>query len=257
MTLDPWRPSWAWTIRNPPPLPGDVETIRLAAKLFQAESAYSKAETLLLEALALAEETPRALQLAGIDRSGPSAEEALEPLQLAIGRGQSVELRYHSLSGGKRQWRRVDPWQLFQRSEAWYLVGYCHRNREPRMFRLDRVGGVRGRQERFAVPRDFDLERFLEDSWGLVVGQESWNIELRFDPSLAPLLLNARHHRGEKVKKLADGSIDYRVKLSSLDEIAAWIVAFGGKCRVVAPPELKEKVEEMARGVLGPPTPPD
>ncbi len=99
-------------------------------------------EAKLDAATALAEETPRALQLAGIDRSGPSAEEALEPLRLAIGRGQSVDLRYHSLSGGKRQWRRVDPWRLFQRSEAWYLVGHCHRNREPRMFRLDRVGAL-------------------------------------------------------------------------------------------------------------------
>ena len=56
MTLDPWRPSWAWAIREAPPLPEDVEVIRSAAKLFHAESDYGKAETLLLEALALAEE---------------------------------------------------------------------------------------------------------------------------------------------------------------------------------------------------------
>lgn len=56
MTTDSWRPSWAWAIRKPPPLPEDVQTIRSAAGLFQCESDYSKAETLFLEALALAEE---------------------------------------------------------------------------------------------------------------------------------------------------------------------------------------------------------
>ncbi len=192
-------------------------------------------------AIAMAEESPQALQLASVDRSGPQAQDALEPLRLAIQKRQSVEIQYHSLSGSKKRWRGLDPWQVFQRSEAWYLVGHCHENAEPRTFRLDRIGGVRGLDKTYEIPDDFDLESHLQDSWKLIKGEGSYDVVLHFDPSLAPLILNARHHPGEETKELPNGTIEYRIQLSSLEEISRWIVGFGGKCRVVGPGELKER----------------
>ena len=162
-------------------------------------------------AVALAEETPRALQLAAIDHSGPKAEAVLEPLRLAVSKRQSVSMRYDSLSGGEHKWRRVDPWQVFQRSEAWYLVGHCHTNGEPRIFRLDRISELEGSKETFEIPADFDLDAFLEDSWKIIKGDGHYKVHLRFDASLAPLVTNARHHPGERVTRQADGTVDYQV----------------------------------------------
>ena len=198
-------------------------------------------------AIAMAEESPQALQLASVDRSGPQAKDALEPLRLAIQKRQSVEIQYHSLSGSKKRWRGIDPWQVFQRSEAWYLVGHCHENSEPRTFRLDRIGGVRGLDKTYEIPGDFDLESHLQDSWKLIKGEGSYDVVLHFDPSLAPLILNARHHSGESTTELPDGTIEYRVQLSSLEEISRWIVGFGGKCRVVGPKELRERSSQIVR----------
>ncbi|MGB5574388.1 MAG: WYL domain-containing protein, partial [Thermoanaerobaculia bacterium] len=161
-------------------------------------------------AIAMAEESPQALQLAAIDRSGPQAKDALEPLRLAIQKRQSVQIQYHSLSGSKKRWRGLDPWQVFQRSEAWYLVGHCHENSEPRTFRLDRIGGVRGLDKTYEIPDDFRLESHLQDSWKLIKGEGSYDVVLHFDPSLAPLILNARHHPGEEATELPDGTIEYR-----------------------------------------------
>ena len=110
---------------------------------------------------------------------------------------------------GQKRWRGLDPWQLFQRADAWYLVGRCHLHDEPRIFRLDRISKLRGLSSRFTPPADFDLDRFLEDSWSIYAtnGQKQ-EIVLRFHKSLAPLFLNAQHHPGEKVKRMRDGSID-------------------------------------------------
>ena len=63
---------------------------------------------------------------------------------------------------------------------------------------------------------------------------------------LAPLILNAKHHPGEEVTKRRDGSVDYEVELSSLEEIAKWVVGFGGKVRVVAPSIFAEIVAGLA-----------
>ena len=204
-------------------------------------------------AISMAEESPRALQLASIDRSGPKAKKALEPLRLAIQKRQAAEILYQSLSGGKKRWRGIDPWQVFQRSDAWYLVGHCHENSEPRTFRLDRIAKVRGLDQKFKIPEDFDLERHLQDSWKLIKGDGHYDVVLHFDPSLAPLILNARHHPDEEAKELPNGTIEYRVQLSSLEEISRWIVGFGGKCRVIDPDNLSKKVTQLARAVLAPP----
>ena len=196
------------------------------------------------------EESPLALQLATIDRSGPNAQEVLEPIRVAIGGKQTIEIHYHSLSGGRKTWRRVDPWQLFERAEAWYLIGRCHNNDDVRIFRLDRISGVENVEESFEVPTSFDLDGYLQGTWKLIKGDGVFEIHLRFDPSLAPLILNAQHHPDEIVEERPSGAVDYRVTLSSLDEISRWVVGFGGRCIVLEPPELLDSVTKLAKRVL-------
>ncbi len=196
------------------------------------------------------EETPRALQLAGLDRSGPQAAAAIAPLRRAIERRRAVTVRYSSLSGGTTKKRGIDPWRVFERGEAWYLVGRCHLHDEPRIFRLDRIQKVEPTDEPFRIPPSFDLERFLEDSWKVFVGHEEHEVVLHFAPRLAPLIENARHHPGEEVKRLADGTLEYRARLSSLEEVARWVVGFGGGVAVEGPAALRERVRGLARECL-------
>jgi predicted DNA-binding transcriptional regulator YafY len=213
---------------------------RLRAKLDAADTAT--------------DESPDALALATLDRSGPGAERHVEPLRQAIESSATVEVRYRSLraSAPKRpRRRRIDPYRVFHRGDAWYLVGHCHRNREPRTFRLDRIEALRLTGLHFHLPADFDLDAYLEHTWAIFRGKRQHKVVLAFDPTLGPLLRNARHHRGESIQERVDGAIEYRVTLSHLDEIARWIVGFGGACRVEEPEELAKRVREIAAGVLG------
>ena len=50
--------------------------------------------------------------------------------------------------------------------------------------------------------------------------------------------------------RMRDGSIEYRVKLSCLDEIARWVIGFGGKAKVVKPAELRRQVLGLAQEVM-------
>ncbi|MFN2240176.1 MAG: helix-turn-helix transcriptional regulator [Thermoanaerobaculia bacterium] len=195
---------------------------------------------------------PSKLVLAGIDRSGPIQSGVIEAIEGAIDRSEAIEIDYASLRSAARSRRMVDPWAIFHRSEAWYFVGRCHRHDEARMFRLDRIAAVRASGARFERPADFDLESFLGGAWSLYHGHggEPREIVIRFDASLAPLIANARHHEGERVERLADGDLEYRVELRNLDEIARWIASFGGHAIATAPPELIAKVRELGEGIL-------
>lgn len=227
-------------------------------KLAPLRKTLKSLETKLDAATRRVEETPEALRLATFDTSGPNAtnqDGALEPLIAAIRSQSRVEIHYASLSGGTKQWRAVDPWRVFERASAWYLVGHCLNNREPRIFRLDRIDskmGVRtvaATNPPFTPAGTFDLDTYLRDAWRVFVGREHHEVVLRFAPRLAPLVMNAEHHAGEEKKELEDGSVEYRVTLSSLEEIARWVVGFGGGVEIVRPEELSLKAVLLSRAL--------
>lgn len=204
-----------------------------------------------LQATAAAlQETPGALRLASIDRSGPVREEVTKTLQEGIRAGRQVRILYQSLSGKGEGWRSIDPYEVFHRGEAWYVVGHCHVNDEPRTFRLDRIARARLSGQRFHRPLDFRLERYVEDSWSVYSGPQRWDVRVHFDAALAPLIENARHHRGERKRRLPSGEIEYEARVSHLDEVARWVVGFEGRARAIAPPQLVQRVAELAAAVL-------
>ncbi len=196
------------------------------------------------------DDSPTALHLAGPDQTGECAAEALPALERAVEEHRECTIRYLSLASGSDRWRQVRPYALFHRTGAWYLAAHCLEHSGLRLFRVDRVLGVQLAARTFEVPPDFDLERLLAGAWGVSIGDHEVEVSLRFDAAVAPLVLNARHHPGEQVERRADGSVGYRVRLTSLDEIARWVLGFGGLAVVESPTELRERVTGLARGVL-------
>ncbi len=209
-------------------------------------------EAKLAAAVAALEETPAGMRLAPVDRSGPAAESALAGLRVAIERGRAVTMVYQSLSGRDQRPRprALDPWQLIHRGDAWYVVGFCRVHKEPRIFRLDRISALSELAEPARAADEFDLDHFLDGAWEVWTGRGRHEVVLEFDAALAPLVANARHQAGERQKRLPSGAIDYRVTVNALDEIARWILGFGGAVRVVAPPELRRRVLALARAAL-------
>lgn len=193
------------------------------------------------------EDTPRALTLAGPERSGAVAKGVTSLLQAAIRERTPVSLHYRSLAGGHQTWRGIDPYKVFHRENAWYLVGRCHVHDEPRTFRLDRISEARPLDGTFDAP-DFNVTEFLQHTWSVYRGRQLHDIVIHFDAALAPLLEQGAHHPDERIEKLENGVREYRVSLSHLDEVARWIVGFGGAARAVEPPALVALVGEIASG---------
>ena len=202
-------------------------------------------EVKLDAATASTEDTSGALTLAGPERSGRVASGLASTLRRAAKDGTPVSILYRSLAGGRRTWRGVDPYAVFHREGTWYMAGRCHVHDEPRTFRLDRIAEVKLLESRFVRP-PFNVDEFLQHTWAVYRGREMHHIVIHFDQAVAPLLEQATHHPEEHVERRPDGSLRYTVQLSHLEEIARWILGFGGLARAVEPPALVELVAGMA-----------
>lgn len=193
------------------------------------------------------EETPQALTLAGPERSGNIAQGLLPLLEQAVRERTPVTLLYRSLWSQGQAWRGLDPYAVFHRENTWYLVGHCHLRHEPRTFRVDRIAEAK-RLDGVFDPPAFDLDAFLQETWGVYRGRTLHDVVIHFDASLAPLIEAGAHHPDERIKKLGNSALEYRVAVSHLDEVARWIVGFAGAARAVEPPPLIARVVEIAGG---------
>lgn len=195
----------------------------------------------------LKEETPQALTLAGPERSGNITKGLLPLLEQAVRERTPVSLLYRSLWSRRQAWRGIDPYAVFHRENAWYLVGHCHLRDEPRTFRLDRIAEAERLVGAFEPPA-FDLDAFLQETWGVYRGRTLHEVVIHFDTSLAPLIEEGAHHPKARIERMGNGALKYRVAISHLDEIARWIAGFAGAAQTVAPPALVARVAEIADG---------
>lgn len=232
-----------------------------------------------LAALALARRLTAHLPLvgasvrAGLSRAGEPALEDLAPagvrcppppalgrreegrlrlLEEAIGRDRRLRVRYHALGETRPSSREVDPYALFLRGGAWYLLAHCHLRRAPRVFRVSRFLEVRpatrGPGPDFALPRGFDLERYL-DRYPFEVGHGTAGpVTLRFEPHEAWRVGQGLGRRG-RVERRADGAVDLTLGKAQAETLVPWVLGLGSGVRVLAPAGLAREVARLAEGV--------
>jgi predicted DNA-binding transcriptional regulator YafY len=185
----------------------------------------------------------------GPDHQYAARAEIVARLNQALGEHRSVDMVYHSLKSPERQVRRVDPYALWFKNSTLYLVGFCHRRRQVRIFALDRISMVQTTGERFTIPPDFDLDRYLADCFGVMRG-EACNVRIRISPAWARYVAERTWHPSQHIQRHIDGGIEIAFRVAGLEEIRQWVLSLGPEARVLEPPELKAAVAESLAEAL-------
>ena len=183
------------------------------------------------------------------DEDAKTAGRQLSRLEDAISRGKTVGFTYPDHASGQSD-RTVDPYSLFLIQGHWYLVGHDHLRDALRTFRVGRIkGSVRFPTEKprdFTVPADYDPERYrARPPWlmGPVVGTAtisvsediSWWVK-RLEPHVSWL-------------QDADGYATFSVPYADEFPLLSWLAGLGGCCRVLDPPELRQRAHETLLAV--------
>ena len=207
------------------------------------------------------------LAVPGADPDGPLAS-ALEKLEGALGaRGRvavdvggadhlsgvqdavreraQLEIDYYSFARDDMTNRVVDPARVFHAFGAWYLAAFCHRAGEGRLFRIDRILGLRrtGRGVEAEVPRE-------PGEAGDLVYQPS-DDDLRVRIALAPeARWVAENLPTEHVVDVGDGALEVVLAVSAPAFLERLMLGLGGAAKILGPPEAQALVSGAARRVL-------
>lgn len=174
-----------------------------------------------------------------------------EQLLDAVANRHSVRIRYDSLADRKEIVTRLSPYRLFFSRRSWYVVGRSSVHRAKRTFHLGRIKQLEPLDDRFQIPRGFSIERYLRNAWHMIPEQgRDCEVVVRFSPLVAKNVAEVNWHKRQRLAFHPDGSMDFRVTVSGLNEISWWILGYGDQAEVLEPPRLRQMVAERARRMV-------
>ena len=237
---------------------GEHVTIRLA-EYFRRPLRLSPAEGLALLAAGRA-----VLAVPGSDPQGPLAtaldklEHALELPGLVVDVGEAellgavrdavahherVEIDYWSAGRDETTTRTIDPAVVFFATGEWYVGAFCHRARDERMFRIDRIRALRATGETFdpgATGND-RAEVFTPRA-------DDPRVTLELRPAAAWV---AEAYPTEAVTERADGSLEIVLAVSERPWLERLLLRLGPDARVLAPAEFRGLATAASQRILG------
>jgi predicted DNA-binding transcriptional regulator YafY len=165
----------------------------------------------------------------------------MQALRTAIIARRSVRLTYRSFAQ-EETCRDVDPYALTFRGGLWYLLGFCHLRQEMRTFRVDRILAVSPLDNRFTLPRDFSVRDYFQQSPPF---ENKYTVVIHMGVEVAPAVREYVGHWAD-ITEHDDGSLTVQFGVSGLDWATGWVLGYGHAAKVLAPPELVEKVQQEA-----------
>ncbi|OHD07309.1 MAG: hypothetical protein A2Y41_04785 [Spirochaetes bacterium GWB1_36_13] len=176
-------------------------------------------------------------------------EEIWDAVVEAIDTSKEISIIYQKVRG-EPGGRVIQPYHIINNAGQLYLVAYCLKSKDLRVFVLSRVLEVKKTDQSFQIPDDFEIHNFIEKRFGNQPSNEEWNIRIRFDKAIAQLISERIWFENQCLKKEKAESVVLEFKTRSLLEIERWVLSWGQYAEVLEPQILKDKVVEELKNAV-------
>ena len=182
----------------------------------------------------------------------PAGPGTLAALMQAVLSARCVEFNYKAEQRDQAEWRRVIVCGLLHGPVSYVLGQFPDSNTATLLYRLDRMEDVKVSSVAGPVSADFDLDEWVSQSFGIWRDAQE-DIVLRVLPASATRARQWRFHPLQHLEQQDDGSLIIRFRASGLQELADHIFTWAGDIEIVAPLDLRAKLQErvsMAQAML-------
>lgn len=163
---------------------------------------------------------------------------------------QAVRIRYDSFAEHRHLSTKLFPYRLLFHRRSWYVIGRSSTHRAVRTFNVGRILAAEPLEERYRVPRRFNVERYLRNAWQLIPERgRDVEIFVRFSPLVARNVAEVLWHRTQRLSFAPDGSLEFRATISGIHEISWWILGYGDQAEVIEPPKLRQLIAKRLDGM--------
>lgn len=175
----------------------------------------------------------------------------VDAIHAAIGTDRQIRFKYYKWDIQKQMvfrrkgaWYTISPWALMWNEENYYLVAYDSLDGLIKHFRVDKMLNIsladekREGKEQF---RQFDMARYSKSLFGMYSGEEKM-VTLEAQNSMVSVLID-RFGKDIYIKPVDDEHFRTTVTVSVSNQFLGWILALGGKVKIVAPDDVVEMMK--------------
>ena len=232
----------------------DALALYLAGRLLarQAElydphiaSALSKLATILPEPLAEhIHDTIR--QMVGQENSRLTR--VLEVLALGWANGRVVRMRYQSSGSENVHGYHLRPYFIEACGDyrGTYVIGWADYFYDVHTFRVERILDAELTDEIFEIPDDFDGPALMRSAWGIMYGEETHQVTLRFAPEATRRVRETSWHPTQSLTEESDGGCTLSLEVAHPNEMLYWIRGWGPLVEVLEPNWLRQQLAAEA-----------
>jgi predicted DNA-binding transcriptional regulator YafY len=164
-------------------------------------------------------------------------------IKTAIFDKRIIEFDYFNTYGEKRH-RRVEPIQLWFKSKAWYLKGFCLEKQGVRLYKLSRTKNliVTGDifSERNLVNPDEDLDNGIRQKYA----DNAVTLVMKISPEMTYRVYD--YYGEEDIIKNDDGSLTVTQREPEDNGMYGFILSFGEYAEVLEPEHIRDIIKEKA-----------
>ena len=165
----------------------------------------------------------------------------ISTIQDAIENRHILDFYYYAPSGESE--RSIEPYYVVFKWTSWYVYGWCLKRKDYRLFKLNRMDKVRETVNSF-VCRNAPVPELSSE----LVYPRNIILKALFDPDMKWRLVEEFGPDCYEVQK--DGRLLLIRDYSDMENLTMWMLTFGDKVEVLDPPELRDKLKNMAESMI-------
>ena len=179
----------------------------------------------------------------------PSGQQHLTTIVDAMRESVALSMTYHSFHREEPSTFEVEPYCVKLFEQRWYMLGKSEGYDELRLYALDRIKALEPTERKFKLPKKFDAEKFFEDYYGIIIGDEDFDVEpvaLQVDSWQSKYLRTLPlHHTQVEVERTDEYSI-FEYRLCPSFDFQQKLLSIGDSAGVLAPVLLKDILRKKA-----------
>ena len=176
----------------------------------------------------------------------PSGQQYLTPIFEAMRENRVLTMTYHSFGRSEATTFDVEPWCVKLFDQRWYMLG---KSDKLRIHSLDRIEALEPTDRTFRLPKKFDAEKFFSDYFGIIIGDEEFDVcpvALKVDSWQSKYLRTLPlHHSQVEVERNEEYSI-FEYRLCPSFDFQQKLLSMGDSAGVLAPVLLKDILRKKA-----------
>ncbi len=180
---------------------------------------------------------------AGLKDRAPLLDEAIE----AVLHHRVIAVEYTRF-GGRLERFRIEPLSIAVHDHQLYVIGRTETG-DLHPYRFSRVVSVDVLEQTFRYPHrsEYDPEQVFRDSFGVFLDRTVASVVLRLHPRWATYARTHRWHDSQVVVAERD-HVRLELRVGLCPELEAWVLGFGEQAEVIAPKELRSRIQSRIAG---------